>query len=168
MPESLFDFGRAAGEGAPHARVDAGEVGPSTVQLAPGNTETARELGAQLGLVEVTGRAQLEEQPAGIQRRPAAVRAWRQVRDKHMAVQVGVRCPTGAVKKSGGHKAACRQRRCRLTARQAAPDAGAPSLQVLEGGRGGFLVPGAYLRSDLVGTQGMRRLTDFGVEYVQS
>ena len=101
---------------------------------------------------EVADSGQFEEQPAGIQRRPAAIWARRQVRNEHMAVKVGVRCATGPVKKSRGRKAACRQRRRRLAAGQAAPDAGATSLQVLERGRGGFLVPGAYLRSDLLGT----------------
>ncbi len=152
MGEGGLDLGRAAGEGSPHARVDSGEVGPSTLELAPRDTQAARELGAQLRLVEVPGRAQLEEQPTRVECRPATVRSRCQVRDEHVAVKVGVGRAADSVEKRRGHKAAGRDRGRCFAACQAAPDAGATALQIPERGRCGFLVASAYLRSHVLGT----------------
>ena len=156
MLEGLLDVGRTARESPAHARVDAGKVGPGTLEPAPGDTQPTRELGTQLRFVEVASGTQFEEQPTGVECRPTTVRPRRQVRDKHVTVKVRIRRAAGSVEKRRCDQAAGRERRRCLATCEGAPDAGATALQVAERSLGRFLVAGTHVRSNLLGTERMQ------------
>ena len=82
------------------------------LELAPRDAEPARELRAQLGLVQVACGPQLEEQPAGVEGRPAPVRPGRKVRDEHVGVKMRIRGAAGAMQEGRSRKAPRRHRRC--------------------------------------------------------
>ena len=161
LGERRLDLGRAAGEGTADARVNAGEVGPSAGQLAPRDTEPARELGAQLRLVKGTRCLQLEEEAAGIQGGPEAVRAGGQVRDENVAVEVGIGSAARAVHERGGDKAPGRDGRLGPAVSERAPDPRAASFQVPERSGGRFLVAGPHLRPNLLGSERMQHAHRF-------
>ncbi len=119
--------------------------------------EAAGELEAQLGLVEVAGRAQLQVQPAPVQGRPAALRAPAQVGDEHVAVQVGVRSPARAVKEGGGGEAGGGNRRGGSTCSRAPAHPGPAPLQIAEGGHHRLLVARADLGPNLLGPEGVQQ-----------
>ena len=157
MAEVGFDFGRATGEGTTHGRVDAGQIRPGALELAPGDSEARRELRPQLGLVEVAGGPQLEKQPPSIESGPPLVRPRRQVRDQHVAVKVRIRRSARPMQERRRNEPPCRHGRWRRATHGRAPHAGAMSLQVPERRSRCFLMARAHLGPHLLGAEGMQQ-----------
>ena len=112
-----------------------------------------RELGAQLGLVEVAGCGELEVQPAAVKCRPATVRPGRQVGDEHVAVEVGIGARLVRWRNVAATKPPAGTDDAGSPAPQAAPHAGAPALEISESRRGGLLVAGTHLRPHVFGPE---------------
>ena len=97
-----LDVGAAAAERAERLRRHAGDVRDPVADRAPLDAQLARELGAQPSLVEVAGGLGVRVQPAAVERRPAPIRAEREVGDEHVGVQLRVAGARGAMHERRG------------------------------------------------------------------
>ncbi len=103
LVEVRLDLPAAGRELPEHRSGDAGDVGDAVADRPPLDTETAGQLPAQVGFVEVPDRRQPRVQRPGVQRGPPVVaRRVGEVGDHDMGVQMRIAGPGGAVPERGG------------------------------------------------------------------
>ena len=100
-----LDLGAAAREGAQGLVGDAGHLGRPAMDLAEVKAELVRELGSELGLVEVAGGLRPTVEALAVERAPAAVLRSDQVGDQHVGVKLRVAGPAHPMAKGRGDKA---------------------------------------------------------------